>query len=194
MINTCSIAPSQDNFWDDDILHCFLWVLLSTLLLYFRYLSGTLKEKSRGWLFLSSSLRKFLYRNSEMFLTIYSTVNFILTILWFNLCPFIVSFQYWVRPSPTLQMKGWWESNINVWFPFMYSHKWNCYFLNMIIMFRLPVPTLIDLWEIYISRIGLPIFCCRDICGPILGIHKSLTDIRMWKLGLRPRNAQKRNT
>jgi hypothetical protein len=26
----------------------------------------------------------------------------------------------------TLQMKGWWESNINVWFPFMYSQKWNC--------------------------------------------------------------------
>jgi hypothetical protein len=25
----------------------------------------------------------------------------------------------------------------------MYSHKWNCYFLNMIIMFCLPVPTLI---------------------------------------------------
>ncbi len=23
-------------------------------------------------------------------------------------------------------MKGRWESNINVWFPFMYSQKWNC--------------------------------------------------------------------
>ncbi len=26
----------------------------------------------------------------------------------------------------TLQMKGRWESNINVWFRFMYSQKWNC--------------------------------------------------------------------
>ena len=23
-------------------------------------------------------------------------------------------------------MKGWWESNISVWFRFMYSQKWNC--------------------------------------------------------------------
>ncbi len=28
----------------------------------------------------------------------------------------------------TLQMKDRWESNINGWFPFMYSQKWNCYF------------------------------------------------------------------
>ncbi len=27
----------------------------------------------------------------------------------------------------TLQMKGQWESNINVWFRFMYSQKWNCW-------------------------------------------------------------------
>ncbi len=43
--------------------------------------------------------------------------------------------------SPTLQMKGRWEFNINVWFPFMYSQKWNCYFQRRIIMFCLPVPT-----------------------------------------------------
>ncbi len=64
---------------------------------------------------------------------------------------------YFCIPAFALQMKGRWESNINVWFPFMYSQKWNCYFQNRIIMFRLPVPTLIDLWEIYISRICLPI-------------------------------------
>ncbi len=23
-------------------------------------------------------------------------------------------------------MKGWWKSNINAWFPFMYFQKWNC--------------------------------------------------------------------
>ncbi len=38
----------------------------------------------------------------------------------------------------TLQMKGRWESSINVWFPFMYSQKWNCYFQNRIINFCLP--------------------------------------------------------
>ncbi len=60
-------------------------------------------------------------------------------------------------------MKGWWESNRkNVWFPFMYSQKWNCYFQNRIIMFCLPVPALIYLWYI----LGLVcLFCCREICG-----------------------------
>jgi hypothetical protein len=36
--------------------------------------------------------------------------------------------------------------------------------------------------------------CCWEICGEILGIYKSHTDTSMWKLGLRPRNSQKRNT
>ncbi len=40
----------------------------------------------------------------------------------------------------TLQRKGRWESNINVWFPFMYSQKWFWYFQNRIIMFCHPVP------------------------------------------------------
>ncbi len=35
----------------------------------------------------------------------------------------------------TLQIKGRWESNINVWFPFMYSQNWNCYFQNRIIIY-----------------------------------------------------------
>ncbi len=47
-------------------------------------------------------------------------------------------------------MKGPSESNINVWFPFMHSQKWNSYFQTRTIMFCLPVPTLIYLWEIYI--------------------------------------------
>ncbi len=38
------------------------------------------------------------------------------------------------------------------------------------------------------------LFCCREICGPILGMYKSLTDTWMWKLGLRLRISQKRNT
>jgi hypothetical protein len=90
-----------------------------------------------------------------------------------------------------LQMKGRWKSYINVWFPFMYFQKWNCYFQNRIIMFYLPVPTLIYLWEIYILPGSICLFCSREECGPILGIYKSLTDTWMWKLGLRPRNSQK---
>jgi hypothetical protein len=63
----------------------------------------------------------------------------------------------------SLQMKDRWESNIKVWFPFMYSHKNKTMqprsFQNRIIMFWLLIPTLIYLWEIYtyISRISLSI-------------------------------------
>ncbi len=46
--------------------------------------------------------------------------------------------------------------------------------------------------ELYIPTMGLP-FLLEEICGLMLGIYKSLTDIWMWKLGLRPRNSQKRN-
>ncbi len=48
--------------------------------------------------------------------------------------------------------------------------------------------------DLYIPTIDLP-FLLQEICGPILGIGKSLTDTwNMWKLGLRPRNSPKRNT
>jgi hypothetical protein len=54
----------------------------------------------------------------------------------------------WFRVLPiTLQMKGRWESNINFWFPFPRNET--VIPKNRIIMFRLPVPTLINLWEIY---------------------------------------------
>jgi hypothetical protein len=96
-------------------------------------------------------------------------------------------------PWDALQMKGRWESNINVWLSFMYFQQWNWYFQNRIIMFSFPVPTLIYLWEIYIFPGSVCLFCCREICGPILGIYKSLTDTWMWKLGLRPRYSQKRS-
>jgi hypothetical protein len=69
----------------------------------------------------------------------------------------IIRVDFWA----TLQMKSWWESNINVWFPFMFSQKWNVQpwvFQNRIIMFCLPIPTLIYLWEIYIfPGLGLSI-------------------------------------
>ncbi len=61
----------------------------------------------------------------------------------------------------TLQMKGRWESNINVWLPFMYSQKYNCYFQNRIIMFCLPIPTLIYLLEIYTFPGSVCLFCCK---------------------------------
>ncbi len=66
------------------------------------------------------------------------------------------------------------------------------YFQNSIIMFCLPIPTLIYLWEIYIFPGSVCLFCCRQKCGLILGIYKSLTDTWMRKLGLRPRNSQKK--
>ncbi len=51
----------------------------------------------------------------------------------------------------------------------------------------------ISLSDLFISMIDLP-YLLQEICGPILGIYKSLTGTWMWKLGLRPRNSQKRNT
>jgi hypothetical protein len=47
--------------------------------------------------------------------------------------------------------------------------------------------------DLYISRIGLPILL-QEIFGLILGKYKSPKDTWMWKLALRPRNSQKRNT
>ncbi len=47
--------------------------------------------------------------------------------------------------------------------------------------------------DLHIPTIDLPILL-QEISGPIMGIYESLTDTWMWKLGLRPRNSQKRNT
>ncbi len=47
--------------------------------------------------------------------------------------------------------------------------------------------------DLFISWIDLPILPQGKI-WTILGIYKSLTDTWMWKLGLRPRNSQKKNT
>ncbi len=46
--------------------------------------------------------------------------------------------------------------------------------------------------QLYIPTMELP-FLLEEICGPILGKYKSLTDTWMWKLGLRPRYSYKRN-
>ncbi len=45
------------------------------------------------------------------------------------------------------------------------------------------------LLAIYIFPRSVCLFCCRKICGPILGIYKSLTDTWMRTLGLRPSNS-----
>jgi hypothetical protein len=44
------------------------------------------------------------------------------------------------------------------------------FFQNRIIMFCFPIPTLIYLGEIYIFPGSVCLFCCSQICGPILGI------------------------
>ncbi len=93
----------------------------------------------------------------------------------------------------SLQMKGRWEFNINVRFPVMYSQKWNRYFRNRIIQCSVSQFLYTHLWD-YIFPGSVCLFCCRKICGPILEICKSLTDTWRWKLGLKPRNFQKRNT
>jgi hypothetical protein len=58
-----------------------------------------------------------------------------------------------------------------------------------------PISTCMCLWAIYIYSHDRSAFSAlQEICGPFLGIYKSLTDAWIWKLGLRPRNSQKRNT
>jgi hypothetical protein len=75
-----------------------------------------------------------------------------------------VSGQRYNQQEPALEMKGRWKSNINVWFPLKFSQKWNCYFQNRIIIFCLPVPTLIiSVRDLYISRISLPILLQRNM-------------------------------
>ncbi len=85
-----------------------------------------------------------------------------------------------------LQMKGRWESNINVWF------QWNeteclLYFQNRIIMLSPPISKLMYLWAIYTFHGSDCLFCCSQIGRPILGIyciHRSqLRECRNWDWG-----------
>ncbi len=79
-------------------------------------------------------------------------------------------------------MKGWRESNINVWSHLCiprYETVQPPYFQNRIIMFYLPIPTLIYLREIYTFPGSVCLFCCQ-ICRLILGTYESLTDTWMW--------------
>ncbi len=59
------------------------------------------------------------------------------------------------------------------------------YFQNRIIMFCLPIPTLMYLWDIYKFPGSVCQICCSQICRPILGIYKQLKDTwcRNWDWG-----------
>jgi hypothetical protein len=95
---------------------------------------------------------------------------------------------------PTLQMKGRWESKMSG--SHLCIHK-NVtlqppYFQNRIIMFCLPIPTLIYTCEISIFTGSVCLFCCSQKCKPNMGIYKSLADTWMWKWGLRGRTVPRK--
>ncbi len=94
------------------------------------------------------------------------------------------------------RLKRWTQLLIsnNVWFPFMYSQKWNCaasLFLKQNYNVLFPNSYTRISWEIYIFPGFVCLFCFSQICGSILGIYKSLIDTWMWKLGMRPCISQK---
>ncbi len=95
----------------------------------------------------------------------------------------------------TLQMKGQWESNKNVWFQFMFSQKWNCkasLFLKQ--NYNGLSPNFhfhVYLLAIYMFSGSVCLFCCGRL---ILGIYQSLTDTWMKELGTRPRSFISGNT
>ncbi len=80
------------------------------------------------------------------------------------------------RQHPALQVKGQWESKLNVWFSYLCIPRnetvWPLYLQNRIVMFCLPISTLMYLWAIYIFPGSVCLFFCCQIGKPILGIYK----------------------
>jgi hypothetical protein len=79
-----------------------------------------------------------------------------------------------------LQMKGRWESNINVWFPFMYSHKWNCAASlfpeqNYNVLSPSFYTHIISVDRFMYFQDRSVYFAAAKLCGHILGKYKSLT-------------------
>jgi hypothetical protein len=82
---------------------------------------------------------------------------------------------YSFHSEPTLQMKAWWESNINDWFRFMHTQKWNCAastfgkqnynVLSPNLHIHVPY-----LWAIYIFPGSVCLFGCNKMGRQILGI------------------------
>ncbi len=92
-----------------------------------------------------------------------------------------MSYIFYMRQSfTTVQVKGRWESNINVCFRFMYSQKWNwAASLFPKQNYTVPSPNLhihvsVSVLYTVIPRIGLPVclLCCSQVGRPILGIFK----------------------
>jgi hypothetical protein len=73
-------------------------------------------------------------------------------------------------------MKGGWESNVNVWFPFMYSQKWNCtaslFPKQDFNVLSLNSYTHISMRDLYISRIHLYILLQPNMCDRSWGYIK----------------------
>jgi hypothetical protein len=92
--------------------------------------------------------------------------------------------------TSALQMKGWGESNINVWFPFMYSQKWSCYFQNRIIMFCHFLHSYICERFIYLQD-----WCAYSAAGKYMDRYMEIYNrSQTHECGNGPHNSQKRNT
>ncbi len=75
-----------------------------------------------------------------------------------------------------------------------YRKFWNKYSRKRNCATSVPISIFLCLWTTFMFPGSVCLFCCRKICGPILGIYKSLTDTWMWKLVLRPRYSFPGNT
>ncbi len=87
---------------------------------------------------------------------------------------FLLLFKMFYEDISALKMKGRWESNINDWFLFRYSQKWNCA-ASLFPKQNYNVLTLnfhihVFVSDLYIPRIGLPIL-----------MHLQIHECRNWK-------------